>query len=68
MKRISQLYEGMYLNIAETYILILTNIFHAAFYCHLSPPLLFFALVEIFLYYWINKYKITNTVKIPELT
>lgn len=44
-KRILKMYEGQYLDIAETYILILTNIFHAAFYCHLSPSLLFFALL-----------------------
>lgn len=53
---------------AESYIFTITNVFHAVFYCHLLPPLLFFALAEIFLYIWINRVKILRFCKLPELT
>jgi hypothetical protein len=55
------------MDIAESYIFTITNVFHAIFFCHLSPPLLFFALAEIFIYLWINRIKLLRFFKIPEL-
>jgi hypothetical protein len=68
MLQINEMYEGEYFDVAEAYIFVLTNIFHASFFCHLSPPTLFFALAEVSVYYWINKVKLLRLFKIPEIT
>jgi hypothetical protein len=67
-KRIHKLYEGEYFDVAEAYIFIMTNVFHATFFCHLCPSILFFALAEIFIYYWIIKIKLVRQFTIPEST
>ena len=65
-KNIYKLYEGEYFDVAEAYVFIMTNVFHAAFFCHLCPSILFFAVAEVFIYYRIVRVKLVRQFKLPE--
>jgi hypothetical protein len=62
---VNKFYEGDYFDVAEAYIWIMGNLFHAAFFCSLQPFILIIVLIEVFVYFWINKIKILRICKIP---
>lgn len=57
----------MEFDIAESYVFITSNIFHAVFFCELQPFILILLLIEAFLFYWISKIKVFKFCKIPLL-
>jgi hypothetical protein len=65
MKKVYSLYESPSFEIAESYVFIITNVLHAAFFCTLQPFILILVLLECFGFYWICKILILKLRKIP---
>jgi hypothetical protein len=62
------LYEGNYFDIAESYLYIMAATYQAAFFCQLQPSLLILVTLVVICFYWVNKFKVLRTCKIPEIT
>ena len=42
--------------------------YQAAFFCQLQPSLLILVTLVVVFFYWVNKFKVLKTCKIPEIT
>ena len=62
---INTFYEGGYFDIAESYIYVMGATFQAAFFCQLQPSVLILVFFVVVLFYWVNKFKVLRTCKIP---
>jgi hypothetical protein len=65
---VNQLYEAGFLDIAEIYVYIMAATYQAAFFCQLQPVLLILVTLTVVAFYWVNKFKVLRTCKIPEIT
>lgn len=64
---ITFLYEPPIIPVAGFYVYITTIMSQAAFYCHLSPMILFYLLLNMLLFHLINRYLLLRMSKIPDL-
>ena len=53
--------------VAGIYVYITATVSQAFFFCHLSPIILFYLLINLILFHLINKYLIIKRCKIPDL-
>lgn len=64
---ITFLYDPPVIPVAGFYVYITTIMSQAAFYCHLSPMILFYLFLNLMLFHLINRYLLLRMSKIPDL-
>ena len=64
---LTSLYDPPDAPVADFYVYITAVISQAAFYCHLSPIILFYLVGNIMFFHLINKYLILRMSKIPDM-
>ena len=62
---VNTMYEGGFLDIAEAYVYVMAATYQAAFFCQLQPTLLILVTLTVAGFYWVNKFKVLRTCRIP---
>ena len=65
---VNEFYEGPEFDIAQNYVIMITTILHAAFFCRLQPVLLLIVTFMVLLFFIVNKIKLLRVCKIPSMT
>ena len=65
---VNKFYEEDYFDVADLYVTAIGVILHAAFFVSLQPAIIFLVTANLFIFYWIYKFKIFYVCKMPEIT